>query len=460
MPPPAAQPLPRAPPQPLHVSNAGGEPETPEQLRERERQAALASGFTPGTRACARARVCVSSFRHSVVLRADANACFLCGSRSAGAAARAARRVRHAARRVRRPGGSERSDGDGDGAERMHAACGRRRRCSAKRASAAQAAHAAASSSSTARSCAPLSGGAAEPGGGGAFVTHPASRAAPRWRGRGVAPADIRGAACMPLGGAGVRAVSRPPLAAVVCSERAGTRTRTDVDVGAHARAKAAPLPRRDRRRMRCTSTCSATHHARMQTTRCCLVLRRLHMSHAPRPSAPRLARVRTHTHTRARARAHAMKTPWLRAPHEAPPGLVTPRCRLRALLMSDAVGDYDAVMSSREALWECFGPGSDWPREDLSLEQDTIDLAWHQAREKGAHTRGCGVAVTPRVCVCMCVCVCVRRCARGAERVSAAPELRVHGGGAGGRPHPGLRVRARTHHTHAHTHQRTTAWP
>jgi hypothetical protein len=48
MPPPAAQPLPRAPPQPLHVSNAGGEPETPEQLRERERVAALASGFTPG----------------------------------------------------------------------------------------------------------------------------------------------------------------------------------------------------------------------------------------------------------------------------------------------------------------------------------------------------------------------------------------------------------------------------
>ena len=45
---PAAQPLPVAAPQPLHVSNAGGEPETPEQLRERERLAALASGFTPG----------------------------------------------------------------------------------------------------------------------------------------------------------------------------------------------------------------------------------------------------------------------------------------------------------------------------------------------------------------------------------------------------------------------------
>jgi hypothetical protein len=89
------------------------------------------------------------------------------------------------------------------------------------------------------------------------------------------------------------------------------------------------------------------------------------------------------------------MKTPWLRAPHAPPAGLATPRCRLRPLLMSDALQDYDAVMSSRGALWELFGPGTDWPREGLTLEEDTIDLAWHQARES-ARERVCCVRVRP----------------------------------------------------------------
>ena len=83
------------------------------------------------------------------------------------------------------------------------------------------------------------------------------------------------------------------------------------------------------------------------------------------------------------------MKTPWLTAPHVAPLLLETPRLRLRPLTVNDAVRDYDAVMSSRAELWECFGPGSGWPEESLSLEQDIIDLGWHQARHD--------VAVTPR---------------------------------------------------------------
>jgi hypothetical protein len=44
---PAVQPLP-LPPAALHVSHVSAEPESAEQLRERERVAALASGFTPG----------------------------------------------------------------------------------------------------------------------------------------------------------------------------------------------------------------------------------------------------------------------------------------------------------------------------------------------------------------------------------------------------------------------------
>ena len=52
---------------------------------------------------------------------------------------------------------------------------------------------------------------------------------------------------------------------------------------------------------------------------------------------------------------------------------------RIRVLTVNDVVKDYDAVMSSREHLRGVFGPRSKWPSEDLSLEQDLIDLGWHQ---------------------------------------------------------------------------------
>ena len=52
---------------------------------------------------------------------------------------------------------------------------------------------------------------------------------------------------------------------------------------------------------------------------------------------------------------------------------------RLRMLTIHDVVKDYDAVMTSRETIQGVFGPESDWPTAALSLEQDLIDLAWHQ---------------------------------------------------------------------------------
>ncbi|MBP18555.1 MAG: GNAT family N-acetyltransferase [Gammaproteobacteria bacterium] len=54
-------------------------------------------------------------------------------------------------------------------------------------------------------------------------------------------------------------------------------------------------------------------------------------------------------------------------------------RFRLRMLTVNDVVKDYDAVMLSRSKIAGVFGPKSDWPRADLSLEQDLIDLGWHQ---------------------------------------------------------------------------------
>jgi hypothetical protein len=51
----------------------------------------------------------------------------------------------------------------------------------------------------------------------------------------------------------------------------------------------------------------------------------------------------------------------------------------LRALSIQDVVKDYEAVMTSREHLWRRFGEVWSWPAENLTLEQDLIDLAWHQ---------------------------------------------------------------------------------
>ena len=73
------------------------------------------------------------------------------------------------------------------------------------------------------------------------------------------------------------------------------------------------------------------------------------------------------------------MKTPWIPFSQTIPQGFETERLRLRPLTVHDAVKDYDAVMSSRAELWELFGPGSNWPAESLTLEQDIIDLAWHR---------------------------------------------------------------------------------
>ncbi len=57
---------------------------------------------------------------------------------------------------------------------------------------------------------------------------------------------------------------------------------------------------------------------------------------------------------------------------------LETDRLRLRPLTVHDLVRDYDAVMTSIERLRPVFGPGQDWP-DGLTLEQDLLDLAWHQ---------------------------------------------------------------------------------
>jgi hypothetical protein len=69
-----------------------------------------------------------------------------------------------------------------------------------------------------------------------------------------------------------------------------------------------------------------------------------------------------------------------LRLDFEVPEKLETEEFRLRMLTVNDLVKDYDAVMSSVEHLKSTFSVISedDWP-EGLTLEEDLIDLGWHQ---------------------------------------------------------------------------------
>lgn len=70
---------------------------------------------------------------------------------------------------------------------------------------------------------------------------------------------------------------------------------------------------------------------------------------------------------------------PFIAAGFEVPECLETDKFRLRMLTVIDVVKDYDAVMTSIDHLKGVFGPHSKWPSDELTLEQDLIDLGWHQ---------------------------------------------------------------------------------
>ena len=68
---------------------------------------------------------------------------------------------------------------------------------------------------------------------------------------------------------------------------------------------------------------------------------------------------------------------PFVPADFTVPAKLETDEFRLRMLTVHDVVKDYDAVMSSVEHL-KTIWPASGWP-VGLTLEQNLIDLGWHQ---------------------------------------------------------------------------------
>ncbi|MER3433543.1 MAG: GNAT family N-acetyltransferase [Leptolyngbya sp. ERB_1_1] len=68
---------------------------------------------------------------------------------------------------------------------------------------------------------------------------------------------------------------------------------------------------------------------------------------------------------------------PFVPVEFKVPTTLETQEFRLRMLTVHDVVKDYEAVMSSATHLKTVF-PGGSWP-DGLSLEQNLIDLGWHQ---------------------------------------------------------------------------------
>lgn len=51
----------------------------------------------------------------------------------------------------------------------------------------------------------------------------------------------------------------------------------------------------------------------------------------------------------------------------------------LRKLTAADAAKDYEAVMSSKESLRTIFAPSDEWPRDDMTLEDNEADLVMHE---------------------------------------------------------------------------------
>ena len=74
----------------------------------------------------------------------------------------------------------------------------------------------------------------------------------------------------------------------------------------------------------------------------------------------------------------------------------------LRMLTVNDLVKDYDAVMSSSARLKGSMRPGSNWP-DGLTLEDDLIDLGWHQ-REFISRRSFSYTVMSPDEAICLAV--------------------------------------------------------
>jgi hypothetical protein len=92
---------------------------------------------------------------------------------------------------------------------------------------------------------------------------------------------------------------------------------------------------------------------------------------------------------------------PLVPADFVVPERLETGDFLLRMLAVSDVAKDYAAVMSSVEHIRGVFGKGDPWPEDDLSFEQDLIDLGWHQ-KEFQRRTSFAYTVMAPDESICL----------------------------------------------------------
>lgn len=79
-------------------------------------------------------------------------------------------------------------------------------------------------------------------------------------------------------------------------------------------------------------------------------------------------------------------RRPMVPASFKVPLELVSDGFRLRPLTVRDLIADYDAVMTSVDHLKGLMNPDEDWP-VGLTIEEDLIDLGWHQREFTQRHS-------------------------------------------------------------------------
>lgn len=79
-------------------------------------------------------------------------------------------------------------------------------------------------------------------------------------------------------------------------------------------------------------------------------------------------------------------RRPIVPADFTVPERLETATFLLRPLTVHDVIRDFDAVMSSAVELREQMGDAGTWP-EGLTLEDNLIDLGWHQREFRLRHS-------------------------------------------------------------------------
>ncbi|GAA2795160.1 hypothetical protein GCM10010441_20540 [Kitasatospora paracochleata] len=87
------------------------------------------------------------------------------------------------------------------------------------------------------------------------------------------------------------------------------------------------------------------------------------------RPDPPRPARITF----------PAPRAPFVPLDFQVPERLDCDGYTLRPITIHDLAQDHALVTDTREELWAQFGDSWAWPPKDLTLEQDLIQLAWHQ---------------------------------------------------------------------------------